>query len=165
MAALEPPHTHHLRAAAGWLELGNPHEAQAELDRLPAALRIHPEVLQVQWEVHARRREWSDALKIAQSLTALVPDDADGWIKQSYALHELKRTPEAWNGLSAVSARFPTTSVIPYNLACYACQMGHQEEALRQFHHAMKLGGADEMKRMALEDADLRPLWEEIRKL
>jgi hypothetical protein len=62
--------------------------------------------------------------------------------------------------------KFPKTSIIPYNLACYAAQFGRLEEAWQWLHKAMAAAGdAQHIKRMALADADLQTLWERIRGL
>jgi hypothetical protein len=42
---LDLPDIHHLRAAQGWLELGNHLEANEELEKIAPALRAHPSVL------------------------------------------------------------------------------------------------------------------------
>ncbi len=165
MPKLEPPDSHHVSAALGWLELGNPNEAKAELGRLPVDLRECPEALFVRWEIEAKEKDWGNSLETARALIAAAPDEPDGWIKQSYSLHELKRTQEAWDGLAAVEPRFPKVSIIPYNLACYACQLADSAEAMRRLGQAIKLGGKDQIKSMALKDLDLKPLWDEIRGL
>ena len=58
-----------------------------------------------------------------------------------------------------------TNAVIAYNLSCYACQMNKLTEARAWFHRATKTGDKDVMKKMALEDEDLKPLWAEIEDL
>ena len=89
---LQPPDTLHLRAAQGWLELGNYLEADAELEEITPQLRTHPMVLAVRWEIYAAAKKWEAALDIAAALIQLDPEDPLGWIHRSYALHELKRT-------------------------------------------------------------------------
>src|SRR6185503_7929694 len=96
---LAPPDSFHLNAAVGWLELGNPLEANDELEKIALALRVHPDVLKVQYEVYAKARKWEIAADTAQAITQAVPDISYGWIHLAYALHELKRTQEAWNVL------------------------------------------------------------------
>ena len=59
---------------------------------------------------------------------------------------------------------FPKESIIPFNLACYACQMRQLEEARAWLRRALKIGGKQKIKQLALDDPDLQPLWEEIRK-
>ena len=51
MQKLEPPETHHVSAAIGWLGLGNVAEAKAELRQLYAAWQNHPDVLEIRWEI------------------------------------------------------------------------------------------------------------------
>jgi hypothetical protein len=57
-------------------------------------------------------------------------------------------------------AKFPREAAIPYNLACYCCQLGEIEKAKRYLKKAFKI---DLNWRMAaLEDEDLRPLWDSL---
>ena len=67
--------------------------------------------------------------------------------------------------LRSAAAVFPRNKLIPFNLACYACQMGRLEEAQEWLDRAFEAGGRKTMKAMALEDEDLRPLWDRIRNL
>ena len=77
----------------------------------------------------------------------------------------MKLTQEARNQLAPVAEKFPAVSTIPYNLACYACQLGNPAEARQWLAKAIEIGGVDDIKRMALADPDLKPMWEEIKKL
>ena len=165
MADLEPPDTHYLSFAQGWLDLGNPAEALAELARIRLPAREHPDVLHLHWRIRAEQRRWAEALEIARVLTSVAPDDPISWIDQSYALHELRHTREARSQLLAVLKRFPDISIIPYNLACYSCQLGDHQEAIEWLAKAAALSGKDGIKKMALGDADLQPLWPSIGKL
>ena len=162
MAPLQPPDTHHLNAAAGWLELGNPREAAAEMDRLSATARSHPDTLEVLWRLCAAGRRWVEALDIARSLIRLAPDQPSGWINQSYSLHELKRTEEALSLLRPLVERFPEVGAVAYNLACYSCQLDRLAEAREWLEKAVKAKSRGEIRQLALADADLRPLWPEI---
>jgi Flp pilus assembly protein TadD len=162
MHHLGPPDIHHVHAVHGWLELGNSREARAELARLSAAARGHPEALEARWRVCAADHEWEQALSVAADMVAADPEDPTGWVDQSYALHELKRTAEARALLLPTALRFPETSVIPYNLACYACQLGDLEDARRWLERAVTLRSRADLRRLALNDHDLKPLWNEI---
>ena len=101
---------------------------------------------------------------MARRLIEVAPDIPAGWINQSYSLHEMKLTHEARNQLAPVVEKFPNVSTIPYNLACYTCQLGKLAEARQWLDKAIKIGGAEGIKAMALSDPDLRPMWEEIKK-
>jgi predicted Zn-dependent protease len=156
---LQNPDKLYLRAAEGWLELGNPIEAKAELDQIRPPLRVHPDALELRWEIHAKTKEWNDAADIGRALTQVIPGRSSAWIKLAYALHELQRTKDAWDTLMPAAAKFPREPTIPYNLACYACQMGQLTEARDLLAQALKLGNAKELKAQAMKDPDLAPLW------
>ena len=87
------------------------------------------------------------------------------WINRSYALHELKRTQDAFDALLPAVRKFPKRWLIRYNLACYCAQLGEFEEAMRWLQKAIQLADKREIKSMALDDSDLQPLWEKIREL
>lgn len=158
MSSLPPPHHHYFNAAVGWLELGNPIEAQAELARLDPAHHELPDVLTVRWQIQAARRDWEAAIKTARTLTQVAADEAWGWVHLAFALHELKRTDEAWNTLHPVAARFPQDFLIRYNLACYACQLGRTTVAEDWLQQAAAIAGRAPIKQMAQDDPDLAPL-------
>ena len=165
MKPIEPPDKHCLSAAIGWLELGNPGEAKAELALISPAGQTRPDVLEVRWLVCAEEKAWADALAAAQDLVKTAPDRAIGWLHQAYAL---RRVPDgsvkrAWDTLLPVAERFPKEPTIPYNLACYACQMQDLDAARQWLVRALAIGDREHMKSMALADPDLEPLWEEIR--
>jgi tetratricopeptide (TPR) repeat protein len=159
---LEPPDSHHLNAAQGWIELGNHVEADVELEKIDPALRSHPNVLELRWQIYAKAKKWEACVDIGEALVRTAPDLPEGWIHRSYALHELKRTQEAADKLEAAAELFPSVWNIPYNLACYACQLGKHEEAWEWLEDAFDLGDSKAVKLMALDDPDLAPFWAEI---
>lgn len=153
-----PPYQHYISSAMGWIELGMPKEAQAELKRIPKPLQDHPEVLMVRWELHAKLQQWQQALQVARSLVQSTPSDPESWIKQSFCLHELKRTQEAWDCLHSVQQEFENSPTIAYNLACYACQLGEFESARAWLQHAKRVGDLWAILEMAATDPDLSPM-------
>lgn len=124
ISPLLPPEAFHLQAATGWLALGNVKEARAELEQLSTAHREHPDVLESWWKIFCEEKNWPDAFECGAKLSVVMPSRAMGWIAQSFALHELKRTREAYELLHSVVGKFREQFVIPYNLACYQCQWG-----------------------------------------
>lgn len=162
MVELSPADLHCVRAAEGWFELGNAREAEAELAKLATSTQLHPAVSELRWQIHAQCKQWKDCVVIARAMTKTSPTEPLGWIHLSYALHELKRTQEAWDNLVAIVDDFPKEPTMPYNLACYACQLGDLPEARRWLKKTFAMGLKKEAKRMALEDLDLQPLWSEI---
>lgn len=159
---LDRPDTLHLQAAQGWLELGTHLEANEELERITPTMRAHPDVLRVRHDVYAAAKKWEMAAEIAQALCRVVPDKPFGFVHLAYALHELKRTKEAWNVLLPIVDRFPEEYIIRYNLACYACQLGDLKGAWAWLEKAIDMAGSKDVKLMALQDSDLEPLWTQI---
>ncbi len=167
---LEPPDIHYLSASIGWLELGCPEEAELELGQISAAEQCHPDVLEVRWVIFAQTKRWPAALEVARALVRRAPNRSSGWLHHAYTLRRASDDgfhglQQAWEALLPAYDKFPREPTIPYNLSCYACQMHHLDEARQWLRRAIRLGDRDKIKRMALEDPDLKPLWEEIPKL
>lgn len=167
MERLEPPDAFFLNAAIGWLQLGRAAEAVAELDRISPEHQERPEVLEVRWVACVALKDWDAATRVAERLVTLAPDRPNGWLHRAYALRRAESggLEQAWEALRPAAERFPREPIIPYNLACYACQMGRLDEARQWFQRALDLGDRATLKEMALHDADLQPLWDEIRGL
>lgn len=167
MQGLEPSDIHRLNAALGWLGLDCPADARAELDALTPDLQSHPVVLEVRWVIHAHEKNWPVALAVAEKEQATAPDDSSGWLHRAYALRRVPggSVTQAWEALLPAAEKFPTEPVIPYNLACYACQLGELDAARVWLKRAIKIGSKKEIQKMALDDDDLKPLWTEIKGL
>ena len=165
MQGLEPPDNHHLDAAVGWLGLGCQKEARAELDLISDARQQHPAVLDARWTLCAQERRWAEALEIAQTELAANHDNCSGWLHRAYALRRVPDggLPRAWDALLPTAEKFPEEPVIAFNLSCYACQMQQLDTARQWLRRAMRIGAKEAIKKMALADEDLQPLWAEIR--
>ena len=144
-----------------FVELGNHLEANVELEKITPMLRAHPDVLELRWHICQGAEKWEACLDIAAAIIKLVPKRPDGWIHRSFALHELKRTQEAFDNLLPVADRFPKVWTVPYNLACYCSQLGHSEECEAWFKKALAI---DEhtVQRAAIDDPDLKPFWDSM---
>lgn len=167
MQKLEPPDSHYLNAAVGWLELGLRAEAAAELDQISPAHQKHPDVLEARWSLLAHEKRWDAALIAARDLLTEAPTRSSAWLHHAYALRRAKDggLQQAWDALKSAATKFPEEPIICFNLACYACQLEQLDEARDWLKRAMKIGGREHIKHMALMDEDLKPLWKEIRKL
>ena len=164
---LEPSDLHHLNAALGWLGLDNPADARVELDAIAPAQQPHPAVLEARWLLCVHEKNWRDALAVAEKELAAALDDCAGWLHRAYALRRLPDggLSRAWDALLPAAEKFPKEPAIAFNLACYACQMQQLDQARRWLQRAMKIGGREAIRKMALADDDLKPLWVEIREL
>jgi Flp pilus assembly protein TadD len=164
MKELDAEDAQRLRAAEGWLGLGLPADAAAELDAISPACQRHPDVLEARWTLHAHSRQWDAALTVARELVLTAPDRASGWLHQAYALRRTAHggLTQARDLLQPAAGAFPKEPIIPFNLACYACQLGQLDEARTWMKRAMKVGGRQVIRQMALADEDLKALWPEI---
>ena len=135
--------------------------------KISPALQIHPDVLEVRWVLLAEQKRWTTALEIARALLKHAPQRPSGWLHQAYSLRRASKDgiEKAWNALVPAYEKFPREPTISYNLSCYACQMRRLDEARVWLRRALKIGGKDKIKRLALEDPDLKVLWGEIRGL
>ena len=159
MKPFDAPDNHHLSASQGWLGLGNPLEADKELEHISPQLRTHPDVLEVRWHINACKKDWSACLDLAQTILKLEPKRAEAWIHRSFALHELKRTQEAFDQLLVGAKSFPKVWTIPYNLACYCAQLGRLKECRSWLNKAMAID-EETVRRAAVDDPDLKPFWD-----
>jgi tetratricopeptide (TPR) repeat protein len=155
---LAAPHHHNLLAAQGWFELGNSLEAAAELDTIPTALRAHPDVLELRWQIYAKAGQWEACLDIGRAMVKLAPDRPMSWLRRSVALHGLKQFSEAEDLLFPAVEMFPDNGHIRYDLACYACLLGDNNRAREWLEQAFALANGKHFRLMALSDPDLEGL-------
>ena len=167
MQPLEAPDSHHLDAAIGWLGLGCAADARTELTQISGENQLHPDVLEARWLFCVHEKLWGDALEIAHTEITRAPGDSAGWLHRAYALRRVDggSLPQAWDALLPAAKKFPAEPVIAFNLACYACQMEQLDIARHWLQQAVNIGGKSAIKKMALADDDLKPLWEEIEEL
>lgn len=149
---LTPAQRRALRAAAGWLQLGLPNDARAEIATLPP----HRDVLACRLAIATYQSLWSDARDLAETLCHIDPEDPQWPVSLAYATRRARSLPEAEAILRHALTRFPEESVIPYNLACYAAQLGRLAEARTLLEAAVALDPA--VRDLAASDPDLLPL-------
>jgi hypothetical protein len=71
--------------------------------------------------------------------------------------------PAAWAALLPAGEKFPQEPMVAFNLACYACQLGDLAAAREWLARAERISGRAAIREQALADADLEPLWAELR--
>lgn len=153
-------------AALGWLELGMPAEALAELEQLSPEGRRHPAVLQLRWEITSALPDWEMALGVAREQIQTLPTEHSGYLNQAYALRRVRGggVEKARNALLPAARLFPDNELVAYNLACYTALLGQLEEAAQWLLKALKVSkDAAALTRVALHDDDLRALWPQIK--
>jgi len=155
------PTHRHLQYAAGYLELGMLEEASEELEMIRESEALSADVMRIRIGLYHQTKNWDLLVVVASALTRLAPNEDQGWISWAYATRRLQGVSEAQKVLlRAVPLRGDTCAVLHYNLACYACLLGHIEEAKSRLSTACKMD--PQFKATALDDPDLETMWHEI---
>ncbi|HEU5122581.1 MAG TPA: tetratricopeptide repeat protein [Verrucomicrobiae bacterium] len=157
-----PADNFRLKAAEGWLELGDWNEANNELDTITPKLRANPEVLRVRLKIYEAAGKWDLAVEVARAICVSNPGTASNWTSWAAALHQLKRTEDALNVLLSIIDRFPDDYLIPFHLARYTCRLGRHKEAFNWLEKAIDLDSSTKVRLLALEDQEFEPLWAAI---
>ena len=91
-----------------------------------------------------------------------APDRVWGWIHKAISLRRANGGGfENAKALLLEAAKlFPEDGMIQYNLACYCAQLGQLDAAQEHLNKSYELGDAQQIKLMALDDEDLKPLWQ-----
>ncbi|MEK7949633.1 TPR end-of-group domain-containing protein [Luteolibacter soli] len=142
------------RRALGFLELGMPEDALADLDELTATNSI---ALHLRVDALFRLQRWQDASAICLPMTEQEPSDPGWWIQAAYAQRRASSIQEAEMILRAGLTRHPANALMFYNLACYSCVQQKIEEALRLLGKAVSID-PETMLAMARTDSDLEVL-------
>jgi Flp pilus assembly protein TadD len=150
-----------LRRADGFLDLRMADHARRELETIPPAFRDNLVLRRVAFRLAYDTQDWPQAAEQARELAEANPEDATPWIGWAYATRRLAGIEEARRILTKARKRFPGVAVIPFNLACYACQQLDLDTARRLLEQAFALDAS--FRETALEDEDLKPLWDELR--
>ncbi len=163
--ALPHPDYFHLRAARGWMELGNHVEAEAELVQLRHESMAHPDVLEAWFQALVGQKRHAEGLVIARRQIEHDDGDHRGHLNLGNSLFWLGETEAACEAVGSVLGRFPKVSALPYNLACYCVRLGKIDEARGWLDKSFAMGRRENIVAYALTDPDLSALWEYLRGL
>ena len=157
---LEPPDQQYWQAAVGYVELGMFQEANDELENIDPFNRAAPEVLAVRLAIYRGLKKWELMQQIAKRLKEFQPDNVQWTISLAYATRRAYSIDVAMEILIDAEAKFPREAAIPYNLACYYCQLGEMKTRQTLSKKAFEIDL--DWRMAALEDEDLRPLWDSL---
>ena len=150
----------HVLASSGYLELGMFDDAALVLEEIAPEDKTRNEVLGARVDIYMAAKKWDMAAAVASHLVKIDPQTAGWWISFAYAVRRTESVEEAEAILLRAQAIHPKVAMIEFNLACYASVTGRMEEAKERLRHAIELD--KEARKLALEDEDLKPLWDWI---
>ena len=166
--SLQPPDSFHLSAAEGWLELGDGWSANEELEKIAPQVKMHPDVLEVRWQVLRHEECWRACVELAQMLTRLAPAEARAWFHLAYSVKKVEG-----GGLEAAVAVlkpgvefFPDNPLFCFYLALYTAELHRIAESADWWAKGMEVAQKhrwiNQMALTAVDDPELRPLLQGI---
>jgi hypothetical protein len=152
-----PPHIlapqTHLNRARGYFELEMFEEADRELRALPDEQPWLKKKKVFQVAIRQEVKDWTNMRTISRELRFLYPDEEDWWVSDAFATRRSESIEEARKILLEGLAVHYDSAIFRYNLACYACLLGHPGECLDFLKEAVSRD--EKYKEMAVEDEDL----------
>ena len=133
-------------------------DANAELECIDAFNRAAPEVLGVRVAIYHGLKKWDALQVVAAKLAEFEPTNVQWTVSLAYATRRAVSLQGARDILLAALPRFPDEAIIPFNVACYYCQLGELEMAKDYLRRAFEIDS--NCRAAALEDKDLEPLWD-----
>ena len=105
-------------------------------------------------------KKWDIVAAVASHLVKVDPGTAGWWISLAYSIRRIEGVDKAEAILLRAQAIHPKVVMIAFSLACYASVTGRFEEAKARLQHAIGLDRG--VRALALDDEDLKPLWDWI---
>ena len=150
----------HIRQCDGYIDLKMLDKARSELGKIDHRYRQTHPYKAVEMHLAMEDKNWQEVFRLASELLERYTRHADLHIKLAYAARRTQGLEAARKILLNAQKRFPKIAVIPFNLACYECQLGHPDEAMVLLDRAFRLDAS--FHEQALEDEDLKPIWDRL---
>jgi len=147
-----------LRSALGWLELGLPEEALAELEELAARDRMRRQALELKLFAQMKAGRWNAGADTGRLLCLREPKEPRFFLHAAYCLHETGDTVAARNWLMTGPSTLMEDPLFHYNIACYHAVLGEEKQARSHLSRALSMDGS--LRRRAEADDDLASLGE-----
>ena len=149
-----------LLAAEGYFELEMYEDALEEL----ALANKHPEngmeVLKRTLDIHIARKQWNDAVDLADALCSSDPGEPMFFIHLAYAHRELGQIEGARCAILDGPESIERIGIFHYNLACYEALLGEHDTAVETLEMAFELD--PDLWETAQSDPDLTSIRDRI---
>jgi Flp pilus assembly protein TadD len=130
------------------------------LEEIAPEEKTRNEVLGARVNLYMAAKKWNMVAAVASHLVKLDPGTAGWWISLAFAVRRIEGVEKAEAILLRAQKMHPRVAMIAFNLACYASVMGRMVEAKEGLRCAIKLD--KDIRALALDDEDLKPLWDWI---
>ena len=138
-------------------------DAALALEEIEPEDKTRTEVLGARVALYIAARKWDMAAAVASSLVKVEPENEAWWINLAYSVRRSEGVEQAEAILLRARAIHPKVAMIAFNLACYASVTGRMEDAKERLRNAIEL--EKDVRKLALDDEDLRPLWDWVARL
>ncbi len=145
-----------INAAEGYLELGMPAEAWAELAGLHPTISALPEITLLQLHILNKLGRWEDATTLGEATISSHPMGGDFYLVTSYAKRRFRSVAEAKALLLTGEPVLNAEAIFHYNVGCYDCLLGNLDEAVGRLERAFLID--PRYRQTALDDEDLTAL-------
>jgi len=156
--SMSPESLQKIQAAHGFFELGMWQASWDELETMGPEDRAELPVAVLRVEILKAMKRWESAAILAESLIEKGAKIGGLYLSAAYAIRRARSLPEAKAMLLKGEPFLQDEALWWYNLACYDCQLGDLEAAKARLARAFEIDRDYRLR--ALEDEDLKPLWD-----
>ena len=135
-------------------------DAALALEEIEPKDKTRTEVLGARVVLYIAAKKWDMAAAVASHLVKVEPENEAWWINLAYSVRRSESIEQAEAILLRARVIHPKVAMIAFNLACYASVTGRIEDAKERLRMAIDLDKG--VRILALDDEDLRPLWDWI---
>jgi tetratricopeptide (TPR) repeat protein len=146
-----------IRAAEGWIELGNYDEAAEELHNCPPEIKSSLPWLKLWVRVYVATEHWREVEMMCETLVKHAPDDPFTLFNYGESMHRQGRSREAFELFSRAPASFKGLPQYFYDYARYLCALEEYTLALSCLGKSFDLDPG--LRIRALGDPDLERVW------
>ena len=132
-------------------------DAADALEEIEPEDKTRKEVLGARVDLYMAAEKWDIAAAVAIHLVKAEPKKQAGGSIWPYATRRAESVEKAETILLRAHELHQDNALIEFSLACYANVTGRFEDARVRLRYATELD--KEIRRLALDDEELRPLW------
>jgi tetratricopeptide (TPR) repeat protein len=149
---------YHFKAAWVCLTELRPDQAAKHLEKLSDEARRDSNFSFLAETAFMATGDWEKLRELGEQQTKRCPEESRGWIIQGIGLEKMGKIQEAYSLLLGVLLNFSKDFFVHYNLACFACRLGRNDEAWSLLKKSFSMTAPETFERWTLSDDDLAPI-------
>jgi tetratricopeptide (TPR) repeat protein len=149
-----------LQAAQGYFQLEMWEDAWNELENLAPELRHYPQVILMRLLIFNNMERWEYAVLLGKGAVQQYPQFGPLYLATAHALSRFEGAAAARTMLLSGEDALKDEPAFHFMLACYDSQLGNLDLAKTALARAFEID--EKLRLRALQDSDLKPLWESL---